>query len=45
MTTPEQAEMAQELIERIDYDGCTKEINVVFRPEGVRMLTVQEEPA
>ncbi|HKZ19225.1 MAG TPA: recombinase family protein [Acidimicrobiia bacterium] len=45
MTTPEQAEVAQELIERIDYDGRTKDINVVFRPEGVRMLAVQEVEA
>jgi site-specific DNA recombinase len=45
MTTPEQAEMAQEIIERIDYDGRTKDINVVFRPEGVRMLAVQEDQA
>ena len=44
MTTPEQAEVAQALIERIDYDGRTKDINVVFRPERVRMLAVQEEP-
>jgi site-specific DNA recombinase len=45
MTTPEQAEVAQELIERIDYDGRTRDINVVFRPEGVRMLAVQEDEA
>ncbi|MGH9867072.1 MAG: recombinase family protein [Candidatus Polarisedimenticolia bacterium] len=45
MTTPEQAEVAQTLIERIDYDGRTKDINVVFRPEGVRMLAVPEDEA
>jgi hypothetical protein len=37
--------VAQELIERIDYDGRTKDINVVFRPEGVRMLAVAEDEA
>ena len=45
MTTREQAEVAATLIERIDYDGRTKHINVVFRPEGVRMLAVQEDEA
>jgi len=43
MTTAEQAEIAQSLIERIDYDGRTKEINIVFRPEGVHRLGVTED--
>jgi len=41
--TAEQAELAQSLIERIDFDGRTNEINVVFRPEGVLLLGVTED--
>ena len=45
MTTPEQAEAVQTLIERIDFDGRTGEIDVVFKPEGVRILAVPEAEA
>lgn len=45
MTTFEQAQAAQALIERIDYDGRTKDINIVFTAEGVRLLVVQGDDA
>jgi site-specific DNA recombinase len=42
MTTAEQAQVAASLIETIDYDGRIAEINVKFRPEGVRRLAGQD---
>lgn len=38
LTTPERAQLLQSLIERIDYDGGTGKLAIIFRPEGAHLL-------
>ncbi len=38
LTTPERAQLLQNLIERIDYDGGSGKLAISFRPEGARLL-------
>ena len=38
LSTSEQAQLLQSLIERIDYDGGTGKLAISFRPEGARLL-------
>ncbi|MCI0410916.1 MAG: zinc ribbon domain-containing protein, partial [Acidobacteria bacterium] len=38
LTTPERAQLLQNLIERIDYDGGTGRLAISFRQQGARLL-------
>ena len=38
LTTPEKAHLLRGLIERIDYDGGSGKLAILFRPEGARLL-------
>jgi site-specific DNA recombinase len=41
LTTPEQARVVQLLIERIDHDGRDGNLDITFRPAGVRLLATE----
>jgi len=45
LTTPERAQLLHNLIERIDYDGGTGKLAIIFRPEGARLLSREGMPA
>ncbi len=45
LTTPERARFLQNMIERIDYDGGSGKLAILFRPEGARLLGREGRPA